>query len=59
MSLYFPWIIMLIGLFGLLIFGIASWRSINTLDWALVYPELSGVLPKGKKPKNRRDYRER
>jgi len=51
MSLYFPWIIMLIGLFGLLIFGIASWRSINTLDWALVYPELSGSSRKERNQK--------
>jgi len=51
MSLYFPWIIMLIGLFGLLIFGIASWRSINTFDWTLVYPELSGVSRKKRKQK--------
>jgi len=42
---------MLIGLFGLLIFGIASWRSINTLDWALVYPELSGSSRKERNQK--------
>lgn len=42
---------MLTGLFGLLIFGIASWRSINTLDWTLVYPELSGVSRKKRKQK--------